>query len=81
MNWNTALEANPELAELLKPFLDAVNDELHHLKRVIYDLHTRERYSEARRSAMSDEELERRNRLLARLLGLDMEELREPAEP
>lgn len=74
---NPAFESHPELAELMRPFIDSLNEELHHLKRVIFDLHTRERYSEARKSAMSDEELERRNRLIAKLLGLDFEELAE----
>ena len=75
-----ALETHPELAEVLKPFIDSVNQELHHLKRVIYDLHTRERYSEARKSTMSDEEMVRRNKLIAKLLGLDFQELAEATE-
>ena len=74
---NPALESHPELAELLEPLVDSLNEELHHLKRVIFDLHTRERYSEARKSTMSDEEVERRNKLIAKLLGLDFEELAE----
>ena len=77
MTRNPALETHPELAELLKPFMDSVNQELHHLKRVIYDLHTRERYSEVRKSTMSDEEVVRRSKLIANLLGLDYSELAE----
>ena len=80
MTRDPSLEAHPELAELLKPFIDSVNQELHHLKRVIYDLHTRERYSEARKSTMSDEEMVRRNKLIAKLLGLDFQELAEATE-
>ena len=77
MTRDPALETHPELAKLLKPFMDSVNQELHHLKRVIYDLHARERYSEARKSTMSDEEVVRRNKLIAKLLGLDFQELAE----
>jgi hypothetical protein len=44
---------------------------------VIYDLHTRDRYSEARKTTMSDEEVERRNKLIAKLLHLDIEKLAE----
>ena len=77
MTRNPAFETQPELAKLLKPFMDSVNQELHHLKRVIYDLHTRERYSEARKSTMSDEEVVRRSKLIAKLLGLDFQELAE----
>ena len=80
MTRDPSLEAHPELAELLKPFIDSVNQELHHLKRVIYDLHTRERYSEARKSTMSDEEMVRRNKLIAKLLGLNFQELAEATE-
>lgn len=80
MTRDPSLEAHPELAELLKPFIDSINQELHHLKRVIYDLHTRERYSEARKSTMSDEEMVRRNKLIAKLLGLDFQELAEATE-
>jgi len=74
---NPLFESNPGLAEVLEPFLEAVNSELNRLKRVIYDLHTRDRYSEARKATMSDEEVERRNKLIAKLLHLDIEELRE----
>ncbi len=77
---NPAFESHPELAELLKPFIDSLNEELHHLKRVIFDLHTRERYSEARKSTMSDEEVERRNKLISKLLGLDINELTEATQ-
>ena len=77
MTRDPALETQPELEKLLKPFMDSVNQELHHLKRVIYDLHTRERYSEARKSTMSDEEVVRRSKLIAKLLGLDFQELAE----
>jgi hypothetical protein len=80
MTRNPAFEPPPELAELLKPFMDSLNEELHHLKRVIYDLHTRERYSEARKSTMTDEEVERRSKLIAKLLGLDFEELAEATQ-
>jgi len=80
MNKNSPSETTPELAEMLKPFIDGVNQELNHLKRVIYDLHTRERYSEARKAAMSDEEVERRNRLIAKLLNLDIQEIEEGRE-
>jgi hypothetical protein len=80
MTTHPSLEAHPELAELLKPFMDSVNEELDHLKRVIYDLHTRERYSEARKSTMSDEEVVRRKKLLAKLLRLDFQELAEATE-
>jgi hypothetical protein len=80
MTRDPALETRPELAEVLKPFMDSVNQELHHLKRVIYDLHTRERYSEARKSTMSDEEMVRRNKLIAKLLGLDFQELAEATQ-
>ncbi len=77
---NPASETHPELAAVLQPFMDSVNEELHHLKRVVYDLHVRERYSEARKSTMSDEEVERRNKLIAKLLGLDFEELAEATQ-
>jgi len=77
MNKNPLLESSPELSKVLEPFLHTVNDELNRLKRVIYDLHTRDRYSEARKATMSDEEVERRNKLIAKLLHLDIEELRE----
>jgi len=80
MTGDSAFEAPPELAALLKPFMDTVNRELHHLKRVIYDLHTRERYSEARKSTMTDEEVVRRKKLIAKLLGLDFQELAEATE-
>ena len=77
MNKNSPFETTPELAEMLKPFMDGVNQEINHLKRVIYDLHTRDRYSEARKATMSDEEVERRKKLIAKLLHLDLEELAE----
>lgn len=77
MTKDPALETHPELAKLLKPFMDSVNEELNHLKRVVYDLHTRERYSEAQKSTMSDEEVVRRSKLIAKLLGLDFQELTE----
>ena len=77
MTRNPSFGTHPELAELLKPFMDSVNEELLHLKRVIYDLHTRERYSEARKATMSDEEVLRRSKLIAKLLRLDYEELTE----
>ena len=77
MNKNPLFESSPELAKALEPFLDTVNDELNRLKRVIYDLHTRDRYSEARKAGMSDEEVERRKKLIAKLLHLDVEELAE----
>ena len=77
MNKNPLFETNPELAKVLEPFLETVNSELNRLKRVIYDLHTRDRYSEARKATMSDEEVERRNKLIAILLHLDIEEHRE----
>jgi hypothetical protein len=77
MNKNPLLESNPELAEVLRPFLEEVKDELNSLRRVIYDLHTRDRYSEARKASMSDEEVDRRNRLIAKLLHLDIAELGE----
>ena len=80
MTRDPAFETHPELEELLKPFMDSVNQELHHLKRVIYDLHTRARYSEARKSTMSDEEVVRRSKLIAKLLGLDFQELAEATE-
>jgi|GEM_PF-2775428 len=80
MTRNPSFEAHPELAELLKPFMDSVNEEIDHLKRVIYDLHTRERYSEARKSTMSDEEVVRRKKLIAKLLRLDFQELAEATE-
>ncbi len=76
-----AFDTHPELAELLKPFMDSVNQELHHLKRVIYDLHTRERYSEARKSTMTDVEVVRRKKLIAKLLKLNFQELfKQPVE-
>jgi hypothetical protein len=74
MKKNPLFESKRELAEALEPFLATVNDELNRLKRVIYDLHTRDRYSEARKASMSDEEVERRNRLIAKLLHLEVEE-------
>ena len=74
MNKNPLFQGNPELAEALEPFLEAVNSELNRLKRVIYDLHTRDRYSEARKETMSDEEIERRKKLIAKLLHLDIED-------
>jgi len=77
MNKNPLFESNRELAEALEPFLATVNEELNRLKRVIYDLHTRDRYSEARKANMSDDEVERRNRLIAKLLHLEIEELAE----
>jgi hypothetical protein len=80
MTRDPTVEPPPELTALLKPFMDSVNQELHHLKRVVYDLHTRERYSEARKSTMTDEEVVRRKKLIAKLLGLDFEELAEPTE-
>ena len=80
MTRNPTVETRPELAELLKPFMDSVNQELYHLKRVVYDLHTRERYSEARKSTMTDEEVVRRKKLIAKLLGLDFQELAEATE-
>jgi hypothetical protein len=80
MTRNPTVESPPELADLLKPFMDSVNQELHHLKRVIYDLHTRERYSEARKATMTDEEVLRRKKLIAKLLGLDFQELAEATE-
>ena len=80
MTRDPAFETHPELAELLKPFMDSVNQELHHLKRVVYDLHTRERYSEARKSTMTDEEVLRRKKLIAKLLKLDFQELAEATE-
>jgi len=48
MNKNPLFESKPELAKVLEPFLAPVNDELNRLKRVIYDLHTRDRYGESR---------------------------------
>ena len=80
MNKDPAFENSPDLAELLRPFLDSVNAELNRLKRVIYDLHTRDRYSEARKATMSDEEVERRKKLIAKLLHLDFEALKEEEE-
>jgi hypothetical protein len=80
MNGNPSFETHPELAELLKSFMDSLNQELDHLRRVIYDLHTRERYSEARKSTMSDEEVVRRKKLIAKLLRLDYRDLAEPTE-
>jgi len=77
MNKNPLFESSPDFAKVLESFLHTVNDELNRLKRVIYDLHTRDRYSEARKATMSDEEVERRNKLIAKLLYLDIEELRE----
>ena len=80
MSPNAPLPTGPELTEALKPFLDSLHKELNRLKRVIYDLHTRNRYSEARKDTMSDEEILRRNRLIAKLLDLDPQTLSEEGE-
>ena len=80
MNKVPVFESNPDLPEMLRPFLDALHQELSRLKRVIYDLHTRDRYSEARKATMSDEEVERRKKLIAKLLHLDFETLKEEEE-
>ena len=80
MDKNDPLQPPPESAEMFKPIMDSVRREINHLKRVIYDLHTRDRYSEARKASMSDEEIDRRNRLIAKVLGLDPQTLAKEGE-
>jgi hypothetical protein len=80
MDRDSPFQVAPELADMLQSFMDSVHNEINQLRRVIYDLHTRERYSEARKATMSDEEIERRKRLIAKLLGLDPRALAEEEE-